>query len=57
MVYLDHEEMRVLVLDPKNRVVAKLLLYQGTVNSSLARSAEIFRPAITRKCPGDRTID
>src|SRR5947209_13186667 len=52
MAFLDHEELRVLVLDTKNGVVANLLLYQGTVNSSTIRTAEIFRPAVTRKCPG-----
>ncbi len=52
LTFLDHEELRVLVLDTKNCVVANLLLYQGTVNSSVVRTAEIFRPAITRKCPG-----
>src|SRR5258708_35232018 len=43
--------MCVFVLDTKNGVVANLLLYQGTVNSSVLRISEIFRPAITRKCP------
>ncbi len=52
MGFLDHEELRVLVLDTKNGVVANLLLYQGTINSSVLRAAEIFRPAITRQCPG-----
>ncbi len=52
MAHLDHEEMRVLVLDTKNHVVANILMYQGTVNSSLLRPGEIFRPAVTRKCPG-----
>src|SRR5436309_8338088 len=51
MEYLDHEEMRVLVLDTKNNVVANVLLYQGTVNSSVLRAGEIFRFALTRKCP------
>jgi DNA repair protein RadC len=51
MRYLDHEEMRVLVLNTKNCVVANIRLYQGTVNSSVLRNAEIFLPAITRKCP------
>jgi len=50
MMYLDHEEFRVLVLDTKNQVVANLLLYQGTVDSAVLRIAEIFRPAIARKC-------
>src|SRR5437762_12727488 len=26
--------------------------YQGTVNSSVLRAAEIFRPAVIRNCPG-----
>jgi DNA repair protein RadC len=51
MMYLDHEEFRVLVLDTKNQVVANLCLYQGTVNSSLVRVAEVLRPAIARKAP------
>src|SRR5207302_1629487 len=34
MIHLDHEEFRVLVLDTKNRVIANVLLYTGTVSSS-----------------------
>ena len=49
MMYLDTEQMRVLVLDTKNYVVANLTLYQGTINSAVLRAAEIFRPAIARK--------
>jgi DNA repair protein RadC len=52
MAHLDHEELRVLVLDTKNRVVANILLYQGTVNSSVLRASEIFRQAVVRNCPG-----
>jgi DNA repair protein RadC len=26
--------------------------YKGTVNSSVLRSSEVFRPAIVRNCPG-----
>ncbi len=52
MSYLDHEELRVLCLDTKNHVVANIRLYQGTLNSSVLRAAEIFRPAITRNCAG-----
>ncbi len=51
MMNLDHEELRVLVLDTQNQVVANVLLYTGTVNSSVLRSAEVFRPAIARNCP------
>ena len=43
--------MRVIVLDTKNQVVCDICLYKGTVNSSVQRAAEIFRPAIVRNCP------
>jgi DNA repair protein RadC len=52
MVFLDHEELRVLCLDTKNHMVANIKLYQGTLNSSVIRVAEVFRPAITRNCAG-----
>jgi len=49
MAFLDHEEVRVLLLNTKNHVAANLLLYQGSLNSSVLRPSEIFRPAVTRK--------
>ena len=52
MAFLDHEELRVLCLDTKHGVVANIRLYQGTINSSVLRVAEIFRPAVTRNCAG-----
>ena len=51
MAHLDHEEFRVLVLDAKNYVVANILLYIGTVDTTSLRIAEIFRPAVVRNCP------
>src|SRR5579884_4378516 len=51
MMHLDHEEMYVLILDTKNQVVEKIKNYKGTVNSSVLRAAEIFRPAVIRNCP------
>lgn len=51
MRHLDHEELRVLVLDTKNRVVANVVRYTGTVNSSVLRASEVFRPAIVRNSP------
>ena len=51
MAFLDHEEMRVLVLDTKSAVVYNQRLYQGTVSSTVASSAEIFQLAVTRKYP------
>jgi DNA repair protein RadC len=43
--------MRILVLDTKNRVVENISRYQGTVNSSVLRAAEVYRPAVIRNCP------
>ena len=51
MMYLDHEQMRILVLDTKNQVIENITRYQGTVNSSVLRTAEVFRPAVIRNCP------
>jgi DNA repair protein RadC len=51
MAYLEHEEMWILLLDTKNQVVAVEKRYKGTVNSSVLRAAEVFRPAILRNCP------
>jgi DNA repair protein RadC len=43
--------MRILVFDTKNRVVENISRYQGTVNSSVLRAAEVYRPAVIRNCP------
>lgn len=51
MGYLKQEQLRVLCLDTKNYVVAQQVVYQGTVNSSVVRVAEVFKPAISRTCP------
>ncbi|HKV83087.1 MAG TPA: DNA repair protein RadC [Ktedonobacterales bacterium] len=51
MAYLSQEQLRVLCLDTKNHVVHQQVVYQGTVNSSVVRVAEVFKPAVTRTCP------
>jgi DNA repair protein RadC len=51
MMFLNHEEMHVLLLDTRNQVVEYVKSYKGTVNSSVLRAAEIFRPAVVRNCP------
>lgn len=50
MAYLAQEQLRVVCLDTKNHVIAQQSVYQGTINSSAVRAAEVFRPAITRAC-------
>jgi DNA repair protein RadC len=51
MAALPQEQLRVLLLDTKNGVVHIQVVYQGTVNASLVRTAEVLRPAISRNCP------
>ncbi len=51
MGFLTQEQLRVLCLDTKNFVVHQEIIYQGTVNSSVVRIAEVFKPAVTRTCP------
>jgi DNA repair protein RadC len=51
LMYLDHEEMHILILDTKNQLVEHIKRYKGTVNSSVLRGAEVFRPAVIRNCP------
>jgi DNA repair protein RadC len=46
MSTLDQEQLRVLLLDTKHRVIAQRTLYIGSLNQSTVRVAEIFKAAI-----------
>jgi DNA repair protein RadC len=46
MALLDQEQLRILVLNTKNQVIAAPTISSGTVNQSQVRPAEVFRPAI-----------
>ncbi len=48
---LDHEELWVINLDIRHRVMNLVKLYQGSVNSSQIRVAEVFRLAFTDNSP------
>jgi len=48
MSALEQEELRVLLLDTRNRVQHIETVYRGSVNSSQVRVAEIFKTAIRR---------
>lgn len=48
MEVLPQEELRLLILDTKHRVLAAPMLYRGTVSAAPARVAEIFREAVRR---------
>jgi DNA repair protein RadC len=46
MEVLPQEELRLLVLDTKHRVLASTMLYRGTVSAAPGRVAELFREAV-----------
>ncbi len=46
MESLDQEQMRTIHLNTKNRIIGSPVIYQGTVNVTTIRIAEVFRPAI-----------
>jgi DNA repair protein RadC len=47
MQHLEQEHLMVLLLDTRNRVIGEPVdLYHGSLNTSLIRIAEVFRPAI-----------
>ncbi len=48
MSALEQEELRVMLLDTRNRVQHIETVYRGSVNSSQVRVAEIFKTAIRR---------
>jgi DNA repair protein RadC len=45
---LEQEHLRVMLLDTRHRVLSIHELYHGSLNSSLVRIAEVFKPAIRR---------
>jgi DNA repair protein RadC len=51
MQLLDQEQLRVLVLNTKNQVLAIPTISSGTVNQSQVRPAEVFRPAVRANAP------
>lgn len=51
MVDLAQEQLRVLLLNTKNRVVGACLVYQGGVNSTVVRLADCFREAVRSSAP------
>lgn len=46
MGLLDQEELRVILLDTRNRVIAIKTIYRGSLNSAAVRVGEVFKDAI-----------
>lgn len=51
MSFLDQEQLRVVLLNTRNQVVAMPEVYRGNVNSVVVRAGELFREAIRENCP------
>ncbi len=45
---LDQEQLRVVLLDTRNRVIAVEIVYVGSLNAIVVRPAEVFREAVRR---------
>ena len=48
MQNLTQEELRVMVLDTRNRILAVPTIYKGSLNTTWIRTAEVFKPCISR---------
>ncbi|OGO37655.1 MAG: hypothetical protein A2W35_08520 [Chloroflexi bacterium RBG_16_57_11] len=48
MSALEQEELRIILLDVRNRVVDTVTLYRGSVSSSQVRVGELFKAAVRR---------
>ena len=48
MSMLEQEQLRVVLLDTRNRVLAMPTIYMGSLNTSVIRVGEVFRDAIRR---------
>lgn len=52
MAVLDQEQLRVLMMDTRNRLEKMTTLYIGSLNSSTVRVGELFKEAIRRNTAG-----
>ncbi len=50
MSALEQEELRVILLDTRNRVMDIASVYRGSLNSSQVRVGELFKTAVRRNC-------
>ena len=48
---LAQEQLRVLLLDTRNKVVGQRVVYQGNISSAIVRPAEVLRPAVVEAVP------
>ncbi len=46
----ERENFAIIYLNTRNQIIDREILYQGSLNTSLVRTAEVFRGAIRRNC-------
>jgi DNA repair protein RadC len=46
MRFLSHESLRVILLNTKQQLLKVVSISEGTLNEGLARSREVFKPAL-----------
>ncbi|MEX0785651.1 MAG: DNA repair protein RadC, partial [Dehalococcoidia bacterium] len=51
MGLLDHEQMRVLLLNTRNQVLGSSEVYRGSVHTAVVRIGELFREALRHNAP------
>ena len=51
MSLLEKEHLKVMLLDTRNHAVDIVQIYEGSINSSQVRIAEVFKPAVARTAP------
>jgi len=52
MGLLEQEHLRVVLLNTKNHVLGTSTVYKGSLNTSVIRTAEVFREAVKENCAG-----
>ena len=48
MEHLSQEQVRVLLLNRRNRLLGQRVIYHGNLYSCMVRAAEVYRPAVIR---------
>jgi DNA repair protein RadC len=51
MAALEQEQLRVVLLDTKHRILETRTVYQGSVNQAQVRVSEVFRDAVRQNAP------
>ena len=52
MAALEQEQLRVVLVDTRNRIIRSVMVYQGSVNEASVRIAELFREAVRSNAVG-----